>query len=159
MRPLRVTLISSNENSTKPTRMEKRLSLFDFVVSEIIFLFSRVFNSQIILCGTVARFREKYFHCETVHLHFKYLPVNSLTSAFVCFVLMHKIKRPKIIHWSDLVRRCIGTRPLIDGHPIAWCALNKSAAIHEKLSFSFLSTKKYYRRIVCLSHHLNSSFR
>lgn len=73
----------------------------------------------------------KYF-CETLHLH---LPVNSLTSALDCFVFMHNIKRPKIIHCGDLVLCCSGTWPLIDGHPILDAPSKSFVLIHSKNIF------------------------
>lgn len=95
-------------------------------------------NSCIFLCDKHARLFANVFSkifCETLHLH---LPVNSLTSALDCFVFMHNIKRPKIIHCGDLVLRGSGTWPLIDGHPILDAPSKSFVLIHSKYFYRFV---------------------
>lgn len=76
-------------------------------------------------------------------MHF--LPVNSLTSAFDCFVFMLITKRHKIIHCDDLVCvdfRCAVTWPLIDGQPILNLRVIKKLFLIYTIFFSLLEGLK-----------------
>lgn len=73
-------------------------------------------------------------------------PVNSLPSALVSSVFMHNTKRPKIIHFGDLVCAVAsGARPLVGDHPML--VLPPSRAFLMRVCFFYL----FLRQLDCLT--------